>query len=189
MLIVCDFDNSAADHNAAQAVLGRFDAPEIKQLRSEYDSGDISFKKYQELVFQATRAGIEEISKQAVEAVKLRQGFVDAVIAAHETGATFIIASAGILTYIRPVLTLNGLEGLPVVAVSVTYAGPLHRFQFRPGHELPLGLSEMRGRPVQGRNGCLTVTLGQLFPRREHALCVGSISRGSQRDREFAPLV
>ncbi len=120
MLIICDFDNSAADHNAAQAILDKFDAYEINELRSQYDSGDISFKNYQELAFQATGATVRELSQQAVEAVMLRRGFADAVMAAYETGSSFIIASAGLHTYIDPVLTLNGLEGVPVVAVSVT---------------------------------------------------------------------
>ena len=56
----------------------------------------------------------------AIEVVTLRAGFADAVAAAREAGARFIIASAGIGTYIRPVLTANGLDEVPVIAVSVT---------------------------------------------------------------------
>ena len=120
MLIVCDFDESAAGHNAARAVLDRFDAAEIDALRARYESGELSFREYQEQVFRATGAGVEELSAAAIEVVTLRPGFVDAVMAAQEAGARLVVASAGLHIYIRPVLTLNGLEEIPVVAVSVT---------------------------------------------------------------------
>ncbi len=120
MLIVCDFDNTAAGQNAAHAVLDRFHSAEIDALRAGFDSGELSFREYQELVFRATGAGVEELSDTAVEAVTLRPGFVDAVMAAREAGARFIVASAGLHIYIRPVLTMNGLGEVPVVAVSVT---------------------------------------------------------------------
>ena len=120
MLIVCDFDETAAAHNAARAVLDRYDSAEIDALRARFESGELTFREYQEQVFQATGAGVEELSAAAVEAVTLRPGFADAVAAAREAGARFIVASAGLHVYIRPVLTLNGLEDIPVVAVSVT---------------------------------------------------------------------
>ncbi len=120
MLIVCDFDETAAGHNAARAILDRYDTVEIQALRARYDSGELPFREYQELVFQATGAGVEELSAAAVEAVTLRTGFADAVMAARQVNARFIVASAGLHVYIRPVLTLNGLDDLPVVAVSVT---------------------------------------------------------------------
>ena len=120
MLIVCDFDETAAAHNAARAVLDRYESPEIDALRARYDSGELSFREYQERVFQATGANVEELSVAAVEAVTLRRGFVDAVEAARQANARFIVASAGLHVYIRPLLTLNGLEDIPVVAVSVT---------------------------------------------------------------------
>ena len=110
MLIVCDFDETAAAHNAARAVLDRYDSAEIDALRARYDSGELSFREYQEQVFQATGAGVEELSAAAVEAVTLRPGFADAVAAAREAGARFIVASAGLHVYIRPVLTVNGLQ-------------------------------------------------------------------------------
>ncbi len=120
MLIVCDFDETVAAHNAARAVLDRYDSAEIEALRARYDSGELTFREYQEQVFQATGAGVEELSAAAVEVVTLRPGFADAVAAAREAGARFIVASAGLHVYICPVLTLNGLEDIPVVAVSVT---------------------------------------------------------------------
>jgi 2-hydroxy-3-keto-5-methylthiopentenyl-1-phosphate phosphatase len=123
MLIVCDFDGSAASQNGAQTVLEQFvdadDSRGIKGSRTSWINGDFSFRVYQENAFRRTGASVEEIGRLASELIDMRKGFAEMVSAADEAGARFLIASAGLDSYIRPALQSAGHTDTEIVSVMV----------------------------------------------------------------------
>lgn len=118
LLVVCDFDDSAADCNAAQLLLTQFAGPEAESVQASYRSGSLPFREYQEEMFKTVIASVDELSTYARDNVNLRPGFAEAVEATRAAGGEFIVASAGIDFYIEPVLEAHGLADVPVLSVT-----------------------------------------------------------------------
>jgi 2,3-diketo-5-methylthio-1-phosphopentane phosphatase len=118
LLVVCDFDDTAADCNAAQLMVAEFAGPDAPAINQEYRDGVLTFREYQEKVISTIAAPVEQLRTWAGDNVNLRSGFSEAVKATREQGGQFMIASAGIDFYIEPVLAANGLSDVPVLAVS-----------------------------------------------------------------------
>ena len=118
LLVVCDFDDSAAECNAAQLLLDEFAGPEAESVQKSYRDGDITFREYQEEMFNTVKAPVEHLRAYAGDNVNLRPGFKEAVKAARDRGGEFMIASAGIDFYIQPVLEANGLGDVPILSVA-----------------------------------------------------------------------
>jgi 2,3-diketo-5-methylthio-1-phosphopentane phosphatase len=118
MLIVLDFDESAAAINGAQAVLARLgDTHSRRALREEYASGAIAFRDYQEREFNSLDATASEITEAALDAIPMRAGLQEFLAAAREGNHRVVIASAGLDLYIRPALAGIGAGDLPLVSV------------------------------------------------------------------------
>jgi len=118
LLVVCDFDDTAADCNAAQLLLTEFGGPASQAIQESYRSGALSFREYQEEMFNTVTVSIEELSVYARENVRLRPGFRAAVETTRAMNGEFIIASAGIDFYIDPVLEAHGLPNVPILSVT-----------------------------------------------------------------------
>lgn len=118
LLVVCDFDDTAADCNAAQLMIAEFAGPDTAAINQQYRDGDLTFRDYQEKVISTIVAPVDQLSSWAGDNVTLRSGFSEAVNATREQAGEFMIASAGIDFYIEPVLAANGLGDVPVLAVT-----------------------------------------------------------------------
>ncbi|MFP6593875.1 MAG: MtnX-like HAD-IB family phosphatase [Dehalococcoidia bacterium] len=118
LLVVCDFDDTAADCNAAQRLVAEFAGPGAATIQQAYRNGDLSFRDYQEKIFGTVAARLDELRSWASDNVKLRSGFSEAVNATREQGGEFMIASAGVDFYIQPVLAANGLGDVRILSVT-----------------------------------------------------------------------
>ena len=118
LLVVCDFDDTAADCNAAQLLLAEFGGPGAAAVRRAYRDGKLPFREYQEEMFKTVTTPVDQLSSFARDNVSLRSGFANAVKATREQGGKFMVASAGINFYIEPVLAANGLADVPVLSVT-----------------------------------------------------------------------
>lgn len=118
MLVIFDFDDTAAVENVARLLLDRFGDGEFARIQAEYSAGRLLFKDYQELAFLSLRTSVTEMRSYAAEAARLRPGFGDAVAAATSAGADVAIVSAGLDFYIEPVLEKHGFSGLPMTSVG-----------------------------------------------------------------------
>ncbi len=125
LLVVCDFDDTAADCNAAQLMVAEFAGPEAAAINQEYRDGVLTFRDYQEKVIRTIAAPVEQLRSWAGDNVKLRSGFSEAVNATREQGGQFMIASAGIDFYIEPVLAANDLGDVPVLSVTGASTAPI----------------------------------------------------------------
>ncbi len=117
LLVVCDFDDTAADCNAAQLLVAEFAGREAAAINQEYRDGALTFRDYQEKVISTITAPVDKLRTWAGDNVNLRSGFSEAVNATRKQGGQFMIASAGIDFYIEPVLATNGLGDVPILSV------------------------------------------------------------------------
>jgi len=117
-LVVCDFDDTAADCNAAQRLIAEFAGPDAAAINQEYRDGALTFRDYQEKIMSTITAPVDQLRSWASDNVNLRCGFLEAVETTREQGGLFMIASAGIDFYIEPVLSTNGLADVPILSVT-----------------------------------------------------------------------
>jgi 2-hydroxy-3-keto-5-methylthiopentenyl-1-phosphate phosphatase len=119
MLIVIDFDDTASSVNGAQIILRELGVDWARsEIRKRFNSGETTFKQYQEEEFEGLISSVSEIKNLASGVIPMRDGLEDLVEAAHEGGHELIIASAGLDIYIQPALESAGLGDIPVVSVS-----------------------------------------------------------------------
>jgi 2-hydroxy-3-keto-5-methylthiopentenyl-1-phosphate phosphatase len=118
MLVIFDFDDTAAVENVARLLLDRFGDGEFTRIQAEYSAGRLLFRDYQELAFHSLDATVTGMRDYAAETARLRAGFGEAVQAAAASGARVAIVSAGLDFYIEPVLERHGFGRLPLTSVG-----------------------------------------------------------------------
>jgi 2-hydroxy-3-keto-5-methylthiopentenyl-1-phosphate phosphatase len=103
--VVCDFDGTALTEDLGDQVSRRFAGVEAWQrAEDEYRDGAFSFGELLRRIFEPITAGPEEIAAFARERAVFRDGFEDFVAACADAGRPFVVCSAGLDVYIRPVL-------------------------------------------------------------------------------------
>jgi 2-hydroxy-3-keto-5-methylthiopentenyl-1-phosphate phosphatase len=103
--VVCDFDGTALTEDLGDQVSQRFAGRDV-WLRAEddYRAGALPFGELLRRIFEPITAGPDEIAAFARERAVLRDGFEDFVGACADAGRPFVVCSAGLDVYIRPVL-------------------------------------------------------------------------------------
>ena len=140
LLVLCDFDDTAAECNVAQLLITQFAGPAARSVERDYRAGDLPFRDYQEKMYGTIVAPVKELMAYARENVALRPGLPEAVAATRKQGGEFMIASAGIDFYIEPVMEAAGLGDVPVLSVTGATAAPggatmTFRYDYPPGKE------------------------------------------------------
>mgnify|MGYP006093919939 FL=1 len=79
LLVVCDFDDTAADCNAAQRLIAEFAGPDAAAINQEYRDGALTFRDYQEKIMSTITAPVDQLKSWASDNVNLRCGFLQAV--------------------------------------------------------------------------------------------------------------
>lgn len=131
MLVIFDFDDTAAVENVARLLLDRFGDGAFERIQADYSAGKLLFKDYQELAFLSLQTSVTEMRSYAAETARLRPGFSDAVAAAERAGAQVAIVSAGLDFYIEPVLAKHGFAGLPMTSVGTgRFAGDASQLKY-----------------------------------------------------------
>jgi len=93
MLIVIDFDDTASSVNGAQIILRELGVDWARsEIRKRFNSGETTFKQYQEEEFEGLISSVSEIKNLASGVIPMRDGLEDLVEAAHEGGHELIIA-------------------------------------------------------------------------------------------------
>ena len=121
MLIVLDFDDTASSVNGARILLRELGVDWTRrEIRERFDSGETTFKRYQEEEFDALTASVAEIKNLASDMIPMREGLSELIDAAKAGGHQLVVASAGLDIYIKPALHAAGLEDVDVISVSTT---------------------------------------------------------------------
>jgi len=105
LAVVCDFDGTATLLDIGDEISRRFGGEKHFLLQKElFAKGELDTRGIIEGIYAHVVAPEPEVCAFAVEAARLRPGFIDLIAAAKERGAPFYLASGGLRQYIEAVL-------------------------------------------------------------------------------------
>ncbi len=132
MIILCDFDDTAAAQNVGQLLLERFQPDggvPWRDVRERFANKEISLAEYQEIAFRQLRASVDEQRRYLQEAAGLRSGFAELAEHCARRGVVIGVVSHGLDYYVEAILTANGVD-IPVRAVTTSHAGGVPSFSY-----------------------------------------------------------
>lgn len=117
MIILCDFDDTAAVQNVGQMLLERFQ-PDVSQpgvvhwreVSKRRADGEISLAEYQEIAFRQMTASVEEQTAYVRSNAQLRPGFAELAAYCAEHGIRLAVASHGLDYYVEALLDEHGVD-------------------------------------------------------------------------------
>ncbi|MCY4582978.1 MAG: haloacid dehalogenase-like hydrolase [Chloroflexi bacterium] len=117
MIILCDFDDTAAVQNVGQMLLERFQ-PDVSQpgvvhwrdVSKRRADGEISLAEYQEISFRQMTATVEEQRAYVRSNAQLRPGFTELAAYCAANGIRLAVTSHGLDYYVRALLDANGVN-------------------------------------------------------------------------------
>jgi HAD superfamily phosphoserine phosphatase-like hydrolase len=122
---VIDFDDTLSRVNVATQLFRRFtDEDAVREIRSSYVAGEITFREYQEKCFDMFEVDINEIAAAAKTEASLRDGATELISSLNKQGGKSVIATAGLDVYVDPVLSKTGLGHLKVHSGKVKVESP-----------------------------------------------------------------
>lgn len=108
LAVVCDFDGTATLLDIGDEISQRFGGVEhFRRQKESFARGQLDTRGIIEGIYTHVRAPEAEVCAFAVEAARLRPGFVELVDAARSAGAPFFLASGGLRQYIDAVLAAH----------------------------------------------------------------------------------
>jgi len=127
MVILCDFDDTAADRNVATLLLDAFPKGPFAQaglrwrdLHGQYLNAEITLAEYQERAFTGMPVSRERQAAYAREHASLRPGFRELADYCTGNDIELAIVSHGLDFYVQALLEAAGLGHLPVFAVETS---------------------------------------------------------------------
>ena len=117
MIILCDFDDTAAVQNVGQMLLERFQ-PDVSQhgvvhwrdVSKRRADGEISLAEYQEIAFRQMTATVDEQTAYVRSNAQLRPGFAELAAYCAEHGIRLAVASHGLDYYVQALLDAHGVD-------------------------------------------------------------------------------
>jgi 2-hydroxy-3-keto-5-methylthiopentenyl-1-phosphate phosphatase len=125
MVILCDFDDTAADRNVATLLFDAFPkgplaatSPRWRELHQQYLNAEITLAEYQENAFAGLQATRDEQAAYVQANANLRPGFRDLAGYCALNGIELAIVSHGLDYYVRALLEKEDLGHIPAFAVE-----------------------------------------------------------------------
>ena len=105
LAVVCDFDGTATVHDIGDEISKHFCGADYLALQKKlFAEGKLNTRGIIQSIYTPIRAPEEEVVAFALQAAKLRPGFVELVAAARDRGAPFFLASGGLRQYVEAVI-------------------------------------------------------------------------------------
>ena len=131
MIVLCDFDDTAAAQNVAVLLIDKFLPPEGQEIREQIRRREITLKEYQERTFSLMRQDRETYKQYVREHATLREGFVDMVRYCRDHDIELAIVTLGLDFYVEAALEKYGLEDVPYYAVESKFTGDGISYTYR----------------------------------------------------------
>ena len=120
MVILCDFDDTAAEQNVATLLVDRF-APvdssgavlDWQDMHRRFLAKDLTLKEYQEVAFSSLHTNRGQQAEYVRRRANLRAGFKDLAAYCLEHNIHLAINSYGLDFYVEALLTEHGLGHIP----------------------------------------------------------------------------
>ncbi|MDE2801952.1 MAG: HAD-IB family phosphatase [Chloroflexota bacterium] len=134
VVVLVDFDGTAAAQNVAETLLERYGGETSYQTgtwmanREAFRKGEMTLREYQERAFNGVDVTLEEMSEGLKGLCWPREGFQQFVSFCNANDIQLNIITNGLQFYVDSVLAHADIEGLSVCAVGVE--GPPHRLRY-----------------------------------------------------------
>ena len=141
VVVLVDFDGTAAAQNVAETLLERFGSGEEfeggawKSHREAFRKGDMTLREYQERAFNGLDATLEEMSEGLKGLCWPREGFQEFIDYCNANEIHVVIVTNGLQFYVESVLEHAGLEHVTACAVGVE--GAPRQLQYSYPYETP----------------------------------------------------
>jgi len=105
LAVVCDFDGTATVHDIGDEISKHFCGADYLALQKKlFAEGKLTTRAIIQSIYTPIRAPEAQVVAFALQAAKLRPGFLDLVAAARDRGAPFFLASGGLRQYVEAVI-------------------------------------------------------------------------------------
>ncbi|PKB65612.1 MAG: hypothetical protein BZY82_08030 [SAR202 cluster bacterium Io17-Chloro-G3] len=131
IVILCDFDETAAQQNVAHLVLNRFGNNDWQKLQQQFQAGTIRAKDYFERPFANVTTSKEEMQRHVKDQGVLREGFVELAHICKTRDIYLAIVSHGLDFYVEALLEQAGLEWVPTYAVQTHFNSKGIQYEYR----------------------------------------------------------
>lgn len=120
-LIQCDFDGTVTNIDVSLLVLEQFAAGKWQHYWDQYQNGEITVGKFNDIVFGMIRAGRDQILEFIKDRYFVRPGFSDLIKYCGENDIKFVIVSNGLDFYIGETLKKYGLNNIEYHAAETDF--------------------------------------------------------------------
>ena len=133
VVVLVDFDGTAAAQNVAETLLDRYGGDDWKRHREAFRNGGMTLREYQERSFNEIEATLAEMGEGLKGLCWPREGFQEFVNFCQTNDIQLVIVTNGLQFYVDSVLGNAGLEGIPVLAVGVEGSPGRLRYSYTYG--------------------------------------------------------
>jgi 2-hydroxy-3-keto-5-methylthiopentenyl-1-phosphate phosphatase len=177
-LIVVDFDGTVTERDTQDALLERYAPDAYGRAEEGLQAGTLTLRECMTMEFAPVRGDHETLVAEAVQDARVRAGFSEFVRAVEAAGHRLVVVSGGFESIIRPILTREGAEHLPVIAHEVRFTPEGTTLEFRHGEDCDVCGQECKRSVVDElRNGHPVAYVGDGYSDRCAAVAA---------DRRFA---
>lgn len=141
VVVLVDFDGTAAAQNVAETLLERYGAGTIssddtwKAHREAFRNGEMTLREYQERAFNGVDVTLQTMGDGLKGLCWPREGFEEFVRFCNANEIQMTIVTNGLEFYVHSVLEHAGLDRLPVCAVACE--GPPHNLRYAYPFDTP----------------------------------------------------
>ncbi len=137
--IFVDFDGTITQEDLLDRIAKTFGDPDVyAEVDAGLDDDRLTLHDVIRREFEPVTATLDEVVSWVLAHGSIRAGFADLVHLAEERGWRLLILSSGFRELIEPVLEREGLEGIELLANSVTPAPTGWRARFRDETVCPI---------------------------------------------------
>ena len=134
-LIFCDFDGTATEQDAQQAILTHFAGDAWRPINRAWTRGEVTTAQRAAVQWGLVQASAAEVRAFVTRAVTFTPGFRAFTAWCRAEGHTLHVLSDGFDLYIEPLLAWEGLGDLPRTTNHLSLEGGAPQFRFR--HQNP----------------------------------------------------
>ncbi|MDA1216147.1 MAG: MtnX-like HAD-IB family phosphatase [Chloroflexi bacterium] len=157
MIILCDFDDTAAEQNVATLLMDRFTPLDSfgaeldwQKMHQQFLTRDLTLKEYQEAAFSGLHLNRDQQTEYVRRQAKLRAGFKELAAFCLEHNIHLAINSYGLDFYVEALLIEHGLKHIPFYSAETAISPKGTTFSYRFSREGCEAWGNCKCRVVEG---------------------------------------
>jgi 2-hydroxy-3-keto-5-methylthiopentenyl-1-phosphate phosphatase len=137
MIILSDFDDTAAEQNVATLLMGRFPPLDSsgtpldwQDMHRQFLAKDLTLKEYQEAAFSGLHVNRDQQAEYVRQQASLRAGFKELAAFCLDHNIHLAINSYGLDFYVEALLSEHGLNQIPFYSTETTISSDETAFAY-----------------------------------------------------------